>query len=79
VGPGMSFGEVALGTDSRHMVSFTTLTDVAARRLPPEAVVEIEKTHPELALRWWRAVSTHAMRRIEERWRQQAGETHTTD
>lgn len=79
LGPGKSFGEVALGTDSRHMVSFTTLTDVIARKLPPEAVDEIEKTHPELALRWWRAVSTHAMRRIEERWRQQAGETHTAD
>lgn len=79
LGPGKSFGEVALGTDSRHMVSFTTITDVVARKLPPEAVDEIEKTHPELALRWWRAVSTHAMRRIEERWRQQAGETHTTD
>lgn len=79
VGPGMSFGEVALGTQLRQPVSFTTLTDVTARRLPPEAIERLETENPRLALRWWRAVSAHAMLRIEERWRQQAGETHTVD
>ena len=63
----------------RHLVSFTALTDVSARRLSPEAIQEIEEEDPRLALRWWRAVSQQALLRIEERWRQQAGETHTVD
>ncbi|MDT0120464.1 glutaminase A [Kocuria marina subsp. indica] len=79
IGPGMSFGEIALGTNMRHLVSFTALTDVSARRLSPEAIQEIEEEDPRLALRWWRAVSQQALLRIEERWRQQAGETHTVD
>lgn len=79
VGPGMSFGEVALGTQLRHPVSFTTLTDVTARRLPPEAIERLEAENPALALRWWRAVSANAMLRVEEHWRQRAGETHTVN
>lgn len=79
IGPGMSFGEIALGTELRYLVSFTALTHVTARRLSPEAITRIEEQDPALALRWWRAVSQQAMLRLEERWRQQAGETYTAD
>ena len=77
IGPGMSFGEIAMGTGLRHLVSFTALSDVTAQRLSPEAIAQIEEEDPRLALRWWRAVGQQAMLRIEERWRQRAGETHT--
>ena len=52
---------------------------MTARRLSPEAITRIEEQDPALALRWWRAVSQQAMLRLEERWRQQAGETYTAD
>lgn len=77
IGPGMSFGEIAMGTGLRHLVSFTALSDVTAQRLSPEAIAQIEEEDPRLALRWWRAVGQQAMLRIEERWRPRAGETHT--
>lgn len=79
LGPGMNFGESALGTDMRHMVSYRTLTDTTAQMLPALAIAELEETDPALAMRWWRSVAKLAMGRIDDAWRQQAGDAQDPD
>jgi glutaminase len=79
LGPGMSFGEMALGSDGKQHVTLTAVTDVTARVLTPEALAELEEQDPVLALRLWKAIARDGYERADQQWRDAAVHASATD
>ena len=66
LGPGMSFGEFGLIGDGRHAATVTALEALEVELLTPDALAEIERNDPALALQLWRAISQDAFTRVRE-------------
>ncbi|MGB3258470.1 MAG: glutaminase A [Ornithinimicrobium sp.] len=66
LGPGMSFGEFGLIGDGRHAATVTALEALEVEVLTPEALAEVERSDPALALQLWRAISQDAFTRVRE-------------
>ena len=79
LGPGMSFGEMALGSDGKQHVTLTAVTDVTARVLTPEALAELEEQDLALALRLWKAIARDGYERADQQWRDAAVHASATD
>ncbi len=63
---GMTFGEIALGGEGGQTTRVTALGEVHLKVLSAEAIAELEKGHPEVALRFWKAIARDAYTRVEE-------------
>ncbi|MFE7629005.1 glutaminase A [Kocuria sp. NPDC057446] len=79
LGPGMSFGELALGTGDRQHVTLSAVTDVTARVLPPQALAELEQEEPALGLRLWKALARDGFERADQQWRDAAVHASSSD
>ncbi len=66
LGPGMSFGEFGLIGDGRHAATATALEDLDVAVLTPQALSDLERDDPALALQLWRAISQDAFTRLRE-------------
>lgn len=64
LGPGMTFGEIALGGGAP--VRVRAKGPVRLRLLTTEAIERIERNEPSLALALWKAVATDAYARVEQ-------------
>jgi glutaminase len=79
LGPGMSFGELALGSGDKQHVTLSALGDVTARVLAPEVLAELEREDPVLALRLWKALARDGYERADQQWRDAAVHASATD
>ena len=79
MGPGTTFGELALGTGSKQHETLSALTDVTARVLPPEAIAELEQQDPRLALQLWKALARDGFERTDQQWRDTAVHASASD
>ncbi len=66
LGPGMSFGEFGLIGDGRHAATVTAMDDLEVAVLSPQALSDLERDNPALALQLWRAISQDAFTRLRE-------------
>ena len=66
LGPGMSFGEFGLIGDGRHGATVTAMDDLDVAVLSPDALTDLERDNPALALQLWRAISQDAFTRLRE-------------
>ena len=66
LGPGMSFGEFGLIGDGRHAATVTAVEALEVEVLTPEALAQVERRDPALALQLWRAISQDAFTRVRE-------------
>lgn len=66
LGPGMSFGEFGLIGDGRHGATVTAMDDLEVAVLSPQALSDLERDDPALALLLWRAISQDAFTRLRE-------------
>ncbi len=66
LGPGMSFGEFGLIGDGRHAATVTAMDDLEVAVLSPQALSNLERDDPGLALQLWRAISQDAFTRLRE-------------
>ncbi|CAN5552483.1 glutaminase A [soil metagenome] len=66
LGPGMTFGEFGLIGDGRHAVTVTAVEALEVQVLTPQALDEVERSDPALALQLWRAISQDAYSRVRE-------------
>jgi glutaminase len=64
---GMTFGEIALGGEGGQTTRVTALGEVHLKVLSAEAIAELEKGHPEVALRFWKAIARDAYTSVEEK------------
>ena len=62
---GMTFGEIALGGEGAQTTRVTALGRVHLKVLAAEAITALEAEHPELALRFWKAIARDAYTRVE--------------
>ena len=62
---GMTFGEIALGGGGDQTTRVTALGQVHVKVLDAAAITALEAEHPELALRFWKAVARDAYTRVE--------------
>ncbi|MFI7484020.1 glutaminase A [Kocuria sp. M1R5S2] len=79
LGPGTSFGELALGTGGKQRETLSALTDVTAGVLVPETLAELEEQDPPLALRLWRALAQDGFERTDQQWRDAAVHASSQD
>ncbi|MEF3120934.1 glutaminase A [Kocuria flava] len=79
LGPGTSFGELALGSGDRQRVTLSAITDVTARVLDPDALAALEQEDPPLALRLWQALARDGYERADQQWRDAAVHASATD
>lgn len=62
---GMTFGEIALGGEGDQTTRVTALGRVHLKVLAAETITALEAEHPEVALRFWKAISRDAYTRVE--------------
>lgn len=79
LGPGMSFGELALGTGDKQHVTLSAVTDVTARVLSSRTLAQLEQEDPPLALRLWKALARDGFERADQQWRDTAVHASATD
>ena len=79
LGPGMSFGELALGTGDKQHVTLTAVTDVTARVLTPDELAQLEREDPALGLRLWKALARNGLERVDQQWRDAAVHASASD
>lgn len=72
LGAGMTFGELALGTDDRQETTEKAVGDVELMVLTPEAIEVLEAEEPALALRLWRALTRDAYALVDRYLREAA-------
>lgn len=65
LGAGMSFGELALGKDDRQETTAKAEGPVDLMVLDPEAIEELEREDPALAVQLWRSLSRDAYLRVD--------------
>jgi glutaminase len=79
LGPGMSFGELALGTGNKQHATLSAVTDVTARVLLPQSLAELEQEEPALGLRLWKALARDGFEQTDQQWRDAAVHASTSD
>ncbi|MHA7282064.1 glutaminase A [Arthrobacter sp. TMS2-4] len=62
---GMTFGELALGSDDRQETTVKALEDVHVKVLTAQAIKAIEKEDPKLAVELWKALTRDAYTRVD--------------
>ncbi|WP_247828374.1 glutaminase A [Arthrobacter antioxidans] len=62
---GMTFGELALGSDDRQETTVKALEDVHVKVLTAQAIRAIEKEDPNLAVELWKALTRDAYTRVD--------------
>lgn len=62
---GMTFGELALGSDDRQETTVKALEDVHVKVLTAQAIRSIEKEDPRLAVELWKALTRDAYTRVD--------------
>lgn len=72
LGPGMTFGEIALGSGGDQVTQVTATGPVRLKLLGVKAIEQLEAERPELALRLWKAVARDAYTLVEQNLREAA-------
>lgn len=72
LGPGMTFGEMALGTDKRQETTVKAAGPVKLMVLSAEAIEALEADDPRLAVELWKALTRDAYTRVEQYLRESA-------
>ncbi|GAA4368625.1 glutaminase A [Paeniglutamicibacter cryotolerans] len=72
LGPGMTFGEIALGSGGDQVTQVTARGPVRLKLLGAQAIEQLEEQRPELALRLWKAVARDAYTLVEQNLREAA-------
>ena len=72
LGPGMTFGEMALGTEKRQETTVKASGEVRLKVLTAEAIEAIEEENPRLAVELWKALTRDAYTRVEQYLRESA-------
>ncbi|WDF34117.1 glutaminase A [Arthrobacter agilis] len=62
---GMTFGELALGSDDRQETTVKALEDVHVKVLTAQAIRSIEQEDPPLAVELWKALTRDAYTRVD--------------
>ncbi|WP_104180209.1 glutaminase A [Arthrobacter sp. B0490] len=62
---GMTFGELALGSDDRQETTVKALEDVHVKVLTAQAIRTVEKDDPRLAVELWKALTRDAYTRVD--------------
>ncbi|MEE6281987.1 glutaminase A [Georgenia sunbinii] len=70
---GMTFGELALGTDDRQETTAKAEGPVTVMVLDPDAIETLENDDPRLAVELWRALTRDAYSRVDQYVREIAG------
>ncbi|APF41285.1 glutaminase A [Neomicrococcus aestuarii] len=66
LGPGMTFGEIALGASGQQQTTVTALEPTEVKVLTHHALDDLEESHPQVALRLWKAIARDAYTRVEQ-------------
>lgn len=69
---GMTFGELALGSDDRQETTVKAVGQVRLMVLGSEAIEELESQNPRLALDVWKAITRDAYARVDQYLRETA-------
>jgi glutaminase len=72
LGPGMTFGEMALGTEKRQATTVKAAGPVRLKVLTAEAMDTLEEENPRLAVELWKALTRDAYTRVEQYLRESA-------
>lgn len=72
LGPGMTFGEMALATDKRQETTVKASGPVRLKVLTAEAMESLEEENPRLAVELWKALTRDAYTRVEQYIRESA-------
>ncbi|GAA3290115.1 glutaminase A [Arthrobacter citreus] len=72
LGPGMTFGEMALGTDKRQETTVKAGGKVRLKVLTADAMESLEAENPRLAVELWKALTRDAYTRVEQYLRESA-------
>ncbi len=64
--PGMTFGELALGSEERQVTTQKAGGPVEVMLLSTEAITELEEQQPRLAVELWRALTRHAYSHLDQ-------------
>ncbi|MCC3266779.1 glutaminase A [Arthrobacter gengyunqii] len=72
LGPGMTFGEMALGTDKRQETTVKASGPVRLKVLTADAMDSLEEENPRLAVELWKALTRDAYTRVEQYLRESA-------
>ena len=72
LGPGMTFGEMALGTEKRQETTVKAAGGVRLKVLTAEAIESLEEENPRLAVELWKALTRDAYTRVEQYLRESA-------
>ncbi|MDN3480893.1 glutaminase A [Arthrobacter sp. APC 3897] len=72
LGPGMTFGEMALGTEKRQETTVKAAGPVRLKVLTAEAMDTLEEENPRLAVELWKALTRDAYTRVEQYLRESA-------
>jgi glutaminase len=72
LGPGMTFGEMALGTDKRQETTVKAGGHVRLKILTADAMDSLEAENPRLAVELWKALTRDAYTRVEQYLRESA-------
>ena len=72
LGPGMTFGEMALGTDKRQETTVKAAGPVRLKVLTADAMDSLEEENPRLAVELWKALTRDAYTRVEQYLRESA-------
>ena len=72
LGPGMTFGEIALGASGQQQTTVTALETTKVKVLTNRGLEALEQQHPETALRLWKAIARDAYTRVEQSMRDNA-------
>ncbi|MBP3037351.1 glutaminase A [Arthrobacter sp. zg-ZUI100] len=72
LGPGMTFGEMALSSDKRQETTVKAAGQVRLKVLTAEAMEQLEEEDPRLAVELWKALTRDAYTRVEQYIRESA-------
>lgn len=72
LGAGMTFGELALGSEDRQETTEKAQGPVELMVLGPEAIEQLEAEEPRLAVQLWRALTRDAYARVDQYLRETA-------
>ena len=64
--PGSTFGEFALSYSGRQLTTIRAIDDVELLVLSAQKIVQIEKSHPQLAIRLWTSIAREAYTVLEQ-------------
>ncbi|WP_026819814.1 glutaminase A [Arthrobacter castelli] len=72
LGAGMTFGELALGTNDKQETTVKAVGPVRLKVLSGEAIEQLESEHPRLAVALWKALTRDAYTRVDQYMRETA-------